>query len=78
MALNPNGDKETVSLVLLKRQTKQMRERQEALKRRGYNASFADVGREVVEAGLRVLFFAADDRLSADRQTDNPDEGAVA
>lgn len=60
MPLKTDGDKVVISLILTREQDRRLRERQRRMQ--GANpmrpVTLAEVGREVVEAGLHVLSFA--------------------
>jgi hypothetical protein len=76
VALKADSDKKTVSLILSKSQIDRLRERQRRHNERGLAVGFSDVGREVVEAGLRVLSLVGNDSLHADTKTDSSETAA--
>ena len=55
MPVNRSGELETISLVLTKDQARRLRGIAAAFTTKHHRVSVSDVGREVVEAGLRTI-----------------------
>jgi hypothetical protein len=75
MALKENGDLVKVSLILTTDQDRRMRQLHQARRTDVNRLSFADIGREVVEAGLAYILDARLSNSTASR--DNESETAA-
>ena len=70
MALAPDSDLETVSLVLTKDQVRRLRALHDFQRTNHRRVSMSDIAREVVEEGLRVVLFAPNIALTASMETE--------
>lgn len=78
MPVHPDSTFETVSLVLTKEQVRRLRAMRDAENGELRRVSFSDIGRVVVDVGLKVLFRRSITGIGTKGADESESEGAAA